>query len=397
MNITFVSNYLNHHQIPVSNVLYEKLNQEYHFIQMEPMEEERKSMGWQINPEDYPYLLEYYKDPETCQKLIDESDVVIFGGVEEESYIQKRLQQGKLLIRASERLYKEGQWKAISPRGLLKKYKDHTRYRNKPVYLLCAGAYVASDFHIVKAYPKKMFQWGYFPIFHPLDVDKVLAKKKENKTIQLLFTGRFLDWKHGEHAILCADYLNKKNYDFHLTMVGDGPMKENLLLLVEKLGLKERVTFLPFMKPEEVRLHMERSHIYLFTSDYREGWGVVLNEAMNSCCAVVANIGIGAVPTILKPGVNGLIYKNRHEKQLFHQVEELIQREDFREQMGKKAYETIEKTWNPKNCGEKLWKLCYNLFHGVKEFEQEGPLSKAKPISPRGMYRFLNRLAEQEK
>jgi hypothetical protein len=36
------------------------------------------------------------------------------------------------------------------------------------------------------------------------------------------------------------------------------------------------------MPPEEVRVHMEQSNIYLFTSDFGEGWGAVLNEAMNS-------------------------------------------------------------------------------------------------------------------
>ena len=37
----FISNYINHHQIPFSNALYEQLGDDYHFIQTEPMEEER--------------------------------------------------------------------------------------------------------------------------------------------------------------------------------------------------------------------------------------------------------------------------------------------------------------------------------------------------------------------
>ena len=42
----FISNYINHHQIPFSNALYEQLGDDYHFIQTEPMEEERIAMGW---------------------------------------------------------------------------------------------------------------------------------------------------------------------------------------------------------------------------------------------------------------------------------------------------------------------------------------------------------------
>lgn len=55
---------------------------------------------------------------------------------------------------------------------------------------------------------------------------------------------------------------------------------------------------------------MEKSSIYLFTSDYNEGWGAVLNEAMNSGCAVLANHAIGAVPFMMKDGLNGRVYQN---------------------------------------------------------------------------------------
>ena len=46
MKITFVSNYINHHQIPFSNACYGELGDGYRFIQTEPMEEERVAMGW---------------------------------------------------------------------------------------------------------------------------------------------------------------------------------------------------------------------------------------------------------------------------------------------------------------------------------------------------------------
>ena len=45
----FISNYINHHQIPFSNALYEQLGDDYHFIQTEPMEEERIAMGWGLD------------------------------------------------------------------------------------------------------------------------------------------------------------------------------------------------------------------------------------------------------------------------------------------------------------------------------------------------------------
>ncbi len=43
------------------------------------------------------------------------------------------------------------------------------------------------------------------------------------------------------------------------------------------------------MSPDKVRAYMERADVFLFTSDFNEGWGAVLNESMNSGCAVVAS------------------------------------------------------------------------------------------------------------
>ena len=120
-------------------------------------------MGWQEALEECPYVRNYWENEKECKTLILESDVVIFGGVEEESYLADRLEAGKIVIRYSERIYRNGLWRAISPRGLMKKYHDHVRYRNAPVYLLCSGAYVAFDFNLIHAYPNKKYKWGYFP------------------------------------------------------------------------------------------------------------------------------------------------------------------------------------------------------------------------------------------
>ena len=116
MKLTFVSNYINHHQKPLSDELYKKLGDDYTFIQTEPMEEERIKMGWDTDFDNLPYLKKYYENGYDCKKIIITSDIVVFGGTENEAIIEDRLHEGKPVIRYSERLYKEGQWKCVSPR-----------------------------------------------------------------------------------------------------------------------------------------------------------------------------------------------------------------------------------------------------------------------------------------
>lgn len=395
MKLTIVSNYINHHQIPMSNALYQKLGDDFSFIQTSPMEEERVKMGWGSEVHNIPYLKLYYEDEKYCADLILESDIVVFGGVEDERYIKPRLNAGKIVIRASERLYREGQWKSISPRGRKKKYEDHTQYANAPVYLLCHGAYVASDFEIVHAYPNKKFVWGYFPAANTYDLEHLFFRKRHvdplgETQVRILWAGRFLKLKHPEYAIEAARYLKKQGISFHLDMVGGGMLEEKLKHLTERYRLGHEVTFHGFQPPQNVRRYMEEADIFLFTSNYLEGWGAVLNEAMNSACAVVAGHGIGAVPFLLKHGENGLVYKTGNFKEFREDVLTLCKDEALRKKLGVNAYHTIINAWNPKEAANRLCCFSEGLLRGEVNPQKDGPLSVAPVIWPRKGYAYVH-------
>lgn len=391
MKITFVSNYINHHQIPFSNAMYQALGEDYRFIQTQPMEEERVKMGWQEDNADLPYLKFLYREEAECLALIEDSDAVIFGWAPE-GLIEKRLEAGKLVVRSSERIYREGQWRAVSPRGLMHKYHDHTRHRNRPVYLLCAGAYVPSDFHIIRAYKNKMFRWGYFPECKTYDIEKLLSEKGAGPgCTEILWAGRLLALKHAELLIPMAVSLREQGLRFHITVIGDGEEKDRLQRAVLQEGLSDFVTMRGFLKPAEVRSYMEKADIFLATSDYREGWGAVINEAMNSGCAVVASHAMGAVPFLITHEKNGLVFKSGDEKDLTEKVECLLKDSEKRTAFGRSAYETIVNQWNADVAGQRLILLCENLLAGRQvEFEQ-GPCSAAPVIAPFRMYREITK------
>ena len=104
LQITFVSNYINHHQIPFCDAMSELMQDNFTFVQTEEMDDERVKMGWNQEKRP-PYVKCYYEEEQACSELIADSDVVIFGGTDDESYIVERLRAGKLVIRYSERLY----------------------------------------------------------------------------------------------------------------------------------------------------------------------------------------------------------------------------------------------------------------------------------------------------
>ena len=380
--LTFVSNYMNHHQSPMSDEIYKLIGDRYTFIQTEPVSEERINMGWSKDNL-RPYVIQYQDNPQAACERIMNSDVVMFGGVDDETYITPRLEAGKPVLRYSERIYKTGRWKFITPRGLKKKFHDHTRFRNKPVYLLCAGGYVAGDFRLIGAYPHKKYKWGYFPETKEYDIEKLIEHKREltrqnDNKVSILWAGRFIDWKHPEMAILLAERLKKGGYQFRLTMIGGGEMDAQLRSMVSEKGLQDCITFAGYKTPQEVRKYMEDSEIFVFTSDQQEGWGAVLNEAMNSGCACVVSNRIGARPYLIKNSENGEVFRAKRINDLSHKVEALIGNENHRESVSIKAYETVLYTWNASEAAVSLIRMCEQIIEMKKpEYRISGPGSKA--------------------
>lgn len=385
MTITFVSNYINHHQIPFSDALYKKLGKDYCFIQTMPMEEERVAMGWEIDVKALPYVRCLYEEEYECRKKIAESDIVLLGWTEREDIAAERLRSGKITIRVSERIYREGQWKAVSPRGLIAKYKEHIRYRKQNVYLLCAGAYTASDFHLIGAYPGKMFRWGYFPETR-IYSDEAFASLKKDGPLQIVWAARFIPLKHPEYTVKLAKCLRERGYDFQIHMLGSGELEPDIRRQVEQEGLTDRFLFYGFQEPLKVRDVMEQCHIHLFTSNYLEGWGAVVNEGMNSGCVEVVNEQVGAAPYLIEHGVNGLVYPNDSYQKMEELVLDLFAHWEERKSMGYAAYQTIIREWNAEHAAEELLRFSKDLTEGKVNPAKSGPLSPAPIISPGRMF-----------
>lgn len=378
-----MSNYINHHQMPVSrelNRLCREQGGSYVFVQTEPMEQERVDMGWgEENLKEGDFVRSYWEDENGCQRMIEEADAVIFGGCEDERYIEARLEAGKPVWRYSEPLYKTGRYKFVSPRGLRKKYHDHTRYRKKRVYLLCAGAYVAGDFRLVGAYGGKRFRYGYFPAFRQQDPKKLMAGKDQASQgqLRLLWAARMIDWKHPETALQVAAGLREQGIGFRLDMIGGGALAPEMQERARALGLEGRVAFLGYRSPEETRDYMEKAHIFLATSDRQEGWGAVVNEAMNSGCALIAGKGMGAAPYLVRHGENGYLYDHKNPRQAVELARKLAKDAAQRRRLGSAAYETVRTLWNSQVAAQRLYACIAAEIAGqeLPEYE-EGPLSR---------------------
>ena len=416
MRITMVSNYISHHQLPFSDAMFE-LCMEYSFVQTMPMEQKRIDMGWAVDPTTIPYVIESYKEPDKARRAIDEADLLIVGWIEDETIVSGRLRSGKPVFRISERIYREGQWRFISPKGLARKYREHISLKKYPVYLLCNGAYVASDYKLIGAYPHRKYRFGYFPPFRKVEnVSELQGKKAKLHTlniehpeelpiqglvltkeeINIAWAGRFIELKNPGFMIRLADDLNRRGIRFHIHMIGSGELEEELKAEAEYRLIDHYITFHGMLSPEATRDVMEKCHIHIFTSNYLEGWGAVVNEAMNAGCAVIANEEVGCAPYLIRNGSNGLTYQASYEDML-DKVMLLVNYPGKIADLGINAYRTIADEWNGEVAAkrvieayEKIISACdsddladKNRLVRVQDFGfASGPLSVAPVIKP---------------
>lgn len=373
-SIVFLSNYYNHHQSSVARELNE-LCDDYVFVETGKISAERMKLGWgnEEKPE-YVWIYNVYKNE--CDEKIRNADVVICGSAPDE-LIEKRLKSGKLTFKYSERFYKTGFPLKKYLRNAAAAWLHHGRFQKYPIYMLCASAYTSADCAKFGNYKNRCYKWGYFTeLKYYDDIDKLLELKRP---FSILWVARLIKLKHPELPIKIAKRLKSDGYSFDMNIIGIGAMEQELHNMITDNKLQEQVHLLGSMKPEQVREYMEQSQIYLFTSDRNEGWGAVLNESMNSACAVVASHEIGSVPFLLKDGENGLIYKDRDEEDLYRKVKLLLDKPDLCRQYGRKAYQTMADDWNAETAAKRFIELSEAILNGDKKPDlfTDGPCSKA--------------------
>ena len=382
MKITFYSNFLTHHQLPFCLEMYKKYGEDFKFVSMEKINQERISLGYKDMDNDYPFVLKAYESKEKyneATKLAVDSDIVIAGSTPTDDYIKERLKQDKITFRYYARIFYNGVLSIFDFENSKKVYDRHLKYKkNKNLYLLCASSYGPNDFNELGMYKNKCFKWGYFPETKIYNVEDLL-KQKENEKIEIIWVGRFIKEKHPEYVVKLAQKLKEKNYNFEIKMIGNGELLEKTKSQIEKYNLTNQIKLVGAVKSDKVRSYMEKANIFICTSDKNERWGVVLNEAMNSGCAVIAYKGIGGVPFLIKNNENGLAYTSLDD--FYKKTMKVMDDKALREKLSKNAYKTISEVWTAKVAVQNFEKLVKSIIDGKPNPVKEGLASTAYPVN----------------
>ncbi|MBE6738433.1 MAG: glycosyltransferase [Ruminococcaceae bacterium] len=376
MTITFVSAFLNHHQILLCEELRKHCN-EFYYISTMPVPQERIDFGYEDIEKKHSYVIRAYDgstDPKEIEAILLRSDAVIFGECDNK-YIELRMKENKLSFLYSERFFKKGTWRRFIPQTRKKIENRVIQYKNKNLYVLCASAFLSYDLSLLGFDVQKCFKWGYFPQVKSYDT----RPERNNNPIKLLWVGRFLPLKHTEDAIYAASKLKDSGIDFTFDIIGTGECEEPLKETVRKLHLEKQVNFLGSMSPSSVIENMEKADIFMMTSDFHEGWGAVVNEAMSTGCAVLLSSALGCANFLLKDKENGLVYEYGNQMDFASKLYLLATNKKLTEDLGTNAFKTIKEEYNQKIAVERLMEFIKNDCRENKDYT-EGPMSKAPKV-----------------
>ncbi len=176
----------------------------------------------------------------------------------------------------------------------------------------------------------------------------------------VLFVGRLAEEKGVTDLI--AAYRNAHRLDDSnpplpsLKIVGDGPLKAELIAEVEQAGLSDRITFLGRQDKMQVLNMMQMAQVLVFPSIWYEGFPLTLAEAF--ACGLPAIVpNLGSMAEIVQPDVTGFHFRSRDIEDLIRVIREAVADGDRLQRLSQQARKTYEQNYTAKINYDRLFEI----------------------------------------
>lgn len=166
---------------------------------------------------------------------------------------------------------------------------------------------------------------------------ELLTIPKRDKIV--LTVSRLGREKSVDFLIKVFAHIYKNQPDVHLVCVGDGPDRDSVEKLIEKLGVGDRVHLTGPIEHQHMPRVYADAEVFIFASQ-TETQGMVVLEAMASRLPVVV-VHDKAYKEVVEDGVNGYIVK-KNEKLFAEKVLGLLAYKEMRVELGKNGRKTAE-------------------------------------------------------
>ncbi|MBR2767942.1 MAG: glycosyltransferase family 4 protein [Solobacterium sp.] len=374
MKITMFGNFADPQILPFCEKLDELTGKQFVLAATEPFPSDLLEDGYpDTNGASFVKRLYESKDAlAEAGSLIRESDVLIYAHCPKE-YFDLCVRSGKPVFRFSQHLYRDGNLKAISLKQKGSNYLRHTMaMKNKPVYLMCISTYTAMDYSLTNSYEGKRFEFGAFPEVFSANAE-ALRQARRSEPPMILWANEFSDITHPEVFLDLVKNLKDRRVRF--VMAGKGPRYEEIQARAADLPIE----FVTPESPQNLQELLKQASVFVMTSDYREGWGNILNRAMNACLACVVSTAVGSAKLIDMPGT-GLLYETGNTEDLTRKVSWLLDHPEEAEAIGASAEESIRENYNGEEAAKRFLKLAEAIKAGKGSPFETGLCAPAQVI-----------------
>ncbi len=149
---------------------------------------------------------------------------------------------------------------------------------------------------------------------NPMGVDLKSTFIPSDKKIHrknIIFVGRLVEVKGVKHLIKAIQKIAVDSPEIHLNIIGDGPLKEELVSLTKKLNIEKNVSFLGSIPNQKIPELLQKSYISVIPSiitkqGNQEGFGLTIVESMGCECIVVAS-DLPGIRDIINDQHNGFL------------------------------------------------------------------------------------------
>ena len=177
--------------------------------------------------------------------------------------------------------------------------------------------------------------------------------------VNLLFLSRFVREKGVYELLQSVRDIVRRYADVRLILAGDGLEMQAMRDWVAESGMNSLVEFTGYVRAYDKVQTMVRSDIYLLPS-YTEGCPVSLLEAMAVGLPVVAS-AVGAIPELLRDGVNGFLLQKIDAASITAALEPLLADSELRRAIGRT---NREMAWD-KYASDRVTRSIENIYTEV--------------------------------
>lgn len=179
-------------------------------------------------------------------------------------------------------------------------------------------------------------------IYNGIEVrDFPAAKADRSGPLQLVSIGRLIEFKGFQHLVGALRLLKKAGVDVRAQIIGEGPWRGELEVLIAAAGLEETVCLPGTQSQEQIKAALAEAQVFVHPGimDSKGASDIlptVIAEAMASGLPVVGTT-VAGIPEMVMPGRTGLLVEPGNEQALAAALREVAANPERRKAFGEEG------------------------------------------------------------